>query len=56
MNNARVRLEQEVERLGGHYARILDELIDARHDDVKGEAWLSGRYRYMLFRRPSAKT
>jgi hypothetical protein len=56
MNNARVRLEQEVERLGGHYAHILDELVDARRDDVTGQAWLSGRYTYVLYRRPSAKT
>ena len=55
MNKARVRLEQEVERLGGHYAHILDEVVDARRDDVTGQAWLSGRYTYVLYRRPSGK-
>jgi hypothetical protein len=57
MTKTRVRLEQEVERLGGQYAHILDELVDTRHDDVKGQTWLSGRYRYMLYRRAAgAKT
>jgi hypothetical protein len=32
------RLEQEVARLGGRYAHVLDEAIDIKHDEVKGEA------------------
>ena len=51
MNHARVRLEQEVARLGGDYAHVLDEVIDVRHDDAKGEAWLRGRFTYVLYRR-----
>jgi len=48
MDTAAVRLEQEVSRLGGHYAHVLDESIDSRHDDIKGDAWLHGRFVYML--------
>jgi hypothetical protein len=48
---ARECLEQEVARLGGHYAHVLDESVDSRHDDVTGEAWLHGRFTYMLYSR-----
>ncbi len=43
------RLEQEVLRLGGSYAHVLDESIDSRHDDVTGERWLHGCFTYMLY-------
>src|SRR5579864_2418239 len=51
-----VRLEQELARLGGRYARVLDEHVDSRHDPVLGEAWLHGAFTYMLYRsgRPRA--
>ncbi|MBI4521071.1 MAG: hypothetical protein HY701_09545 [Gemmatimonadetes bacterium] len=45
------RLRQEVARLGGHYAHVLDESIDSRHDDAKGESWLHGQFSYVLYRR-----
>jgi hypothetical protein len=48
------RLCQEVGRLGGDYAHVLEEFIDAHHDDASGEAWLHGRCSYLLLRRPSA--
>jgi hypothetical protein len=48
--NAEARLAQEVARLGGDLAHVLDEHIDTRHDDVAGEAWLQGRFSYMLYR------
>jgi hypothetical protein len=51
MVQARSRLEQEVVRLDGDYAHVLGESIDARHDDVTGEAWLHGRFTYVLYRR-----
>ena len=54
MAQLRDRLHQEVVRLGGHYAHVLEESIDSRHDDVSGEAWLHGRFSYLLLRRPSA--
>ena len=52
MVNAENRLMQEVARLGGHFAHVLDEAIDPRHDDAAGEAWLHGRFSYVLYRRP----
>ena len=50
MANAQTRLAQEVARFGGRYAHVLDESIDIRHDAAAGEAWLHGRFSYMLFR------
>ena len=51
MSNAESRLMQEVARLGGHYAHVHDEAIEPKHDDAAGEAWLHGRFSYMLYRR-----
>ena len=48
MTRTTSRLRQEVERLGGRYAHVLEESIDSRRDDATGEAWLTGRFRYML--------
>ena len=53
MAEARARIVQEVARLGGDYAHVLDETVDSRRDDAKGEAWLRGRFKYVLYRRPS---
>jgi hypothetical protein len=53
MANARARLAQEIDRLGGDYAHVNEESIHTRHDDAAGEAWLHGRFSYMLYRRPS---
>jgi hypothetical protein len=52
MANAESRVVQEVARLGGHFAHIHDEAIDPKHDDATGQAWLHGRFSYMLYRRP----
>jgi len=52
MAHASGRLEQEVARLGGTYAHVLDESIDSRHDDATGTAWLHGCFTYVLYRRP----
>lgn len=51
MNQATSRVEQEVARLGGDYAHVFDEAIDVRRDDAKNEAWLRGRFSYVLYRR-----
>jgi hypothetical protein len=51
MVNAQSRLVQEVARLGGDFAHVVDEAIDPKHDDAAGEAWLHGRFSYMLYRR-----
>ena len=52
MATAEVRLAQEVARLGGDFAHVHEEAIDPKHDDIAGETWLHGRFRYMLYRRP----
>ena len=52
MVQARIRLEQEVARLGGNYAHVLSESVDSKHDSVSGEAWLRGCLTYMLYRQP----
>ena len=52
MAQAHARLTQEIARLGGEYAHVLDESVDSRHDDVTGESWLHGRFSYILYRRP----
>jgi hypothetical protein len=44
------RLQQEVDRLGGSCAHVLDERIEVRHDAASDEAWLHGRFTYMLYR------
>jgi hypothetical protein len=48
MTRTRERLAEEVARLGGRCAHVLGESIDTRHDPVTGEAWLHGRFTYML--------
>ena len=52
MSTAEHRLEQEVTRLGGDFAHVHDEAIDPKHDEAAGEAWLHGRFTYVLYRRP----
>ena len=54
MADAERRLVQEVARLGGDFAHVHQEAIDPKHDDAAGEAWLHGRFNYMLYRRPRA--
>jgi hypothetical protein len=53
MAETATRLEQEILRLGGHYAHVLDESIDTRHDGATSESWLYGRFTYMLYREPA---
>jgi hypothetical protein len=53
MVQTRARLEQEIHRLGGDYAHVLGESVDSRHDEATGEAWLCGRFTYVLYRRTS---
>ena len=50
MTQVRYRLSQEIARLGGRYAHVLDESVDTRHDASAGEAWLHGDFTYMLYR------
>lgn len=55
MAHVRSRLEQEVARLSGDYAHVLQESIDIRRDDASGESWLQGRFTYLLLRRQPAR-
>ena len=50
MKRTTLRLRQEVVRLGGRYAHVLEESIDSRHDDATGEGWLAGRFKYSLLK------
>lgn len=45
------RLHQEIVRLGGDYAHVLNESIEPRHNEASGESWLHGRFTYVLYRR-----
>jgi hypothetical protein len=54
MRQTRQRLEQEIARLGGQYAHVGNESIEVRHDEARGEAWLRGRFTYVLYRRGNA--
>lgn len=51
MGETRHRLGQELARLGGDYAHVLHESIDSRRNDALREAWLHGRFTYVLYRR-----
>jgi hypothetical protein len=50
MASAQARIVQEVHRLSGDYAHVHDESIESKHDDAAGEAWLHGRFSYVLYR------
>lgn len=50
MSKVRTRLQQEILRLGGNYAHVLDETVDSHHNDVTNESWLHGSFTYMLYR------
>ena len=52
MADAHSRLMQEAVRLDGDFAHVHSESIEPKHDEVAGEAWLHGRFDYMLYRRP----
>lgn len=55
MAHVTTRLEQEVARLGGDYAHVVDEHVDSRRDDLTTESWLHGRFSYVLYRRGPAQ-
>lgn len=50
MAQANTRLAEEIARLDGQYAHVVNESIDTRHDGATGEAWLHGRFTYVLYR------
>ena len=52
MTRARERIAQEVVRLGGSCAHVLDEAITSRRDDAAEEMWLTGSFRFVLYTHP----
>ena len=52
MAQAGQRLAQEVLRLGGDWAHVLNESIGSKHDERTGESWLHGQFSYVLYRKP----
>jgi hypothetical protein len=48
MVQARNRLKQEIARLGGDCAQVLDEHVESKYDVVRGESCLQGWFRYIL--------
>jgi hypothetical protein len=50
MARASERLLEEISRLGGRYAHVLNESIATKRDAAAGEAWLHGRFTYVLYR------
>jgi hypothetical protein len=52
MTEAVRRLEQEVRRLSGRYAHVLSEIVGSRRNDALNEAWLHGRFTYVLYSDP----
>ena len=51
ITSAEARLRREVARLGGDCAHVHTETIDTKRDDATAQAWLHGRFGYVLFRR-----
>ena len=51
---ARARIGDEVTRLGGSCAHVVDEVIAVRRDDGSGDFWLSGTFRYVMYVHPPA--
>ena len=52
MTQTRTRVAQEVNRLGGDCAHVLNESVDSKHNAVTGEAWLHGCFDCMIYRLP----
>ena len=52
MTTASTRVAQEVNRLGGSCAHVLNESADSKHDAVSGQAWLHGSFDCMIYREP----
>ena len=55
MAQAGLRLGQEVLRLGGDWAHVLNESIASKHDERSGESWLHGQFSYVLYRKPEPR-
>lgn len=49
---AETRMVQEVARLGGSCAHVVDEVITAKVDDANAGFSLHGRFRYVMYTHP----
>jgi hypothetical protein len=49
---AEERIRQEVLRLGGSCAHVVDEAITAKTDDAAALFWLRGRFRFVMYVHP----
>jgi hypothetical protein len=54
MAEAERRMIQEVLRMGGSCAHVLEEVVTAKIDDASSIFWLRGRFRYVMYRHPTA--
>lgn len=52
LEQAEKRISEEVARLGGSCAHVLDEAITAKLDDAQAEFALHGRFRYVMYVHP----
>ena len=55
MQRVNARVIQEIARTGGHYAHVLKEAVDSKHNDVSGEAWLHGMFTYVVYRKAAKR-
>ncbi len=53
LERAEARMVQEVARLGGSCAHVVDEVISAKVDDANAMFSLHGRFRYVMYTHPS---
>ena len=53
MAHAEGRLAQEIARFGGDCAHVHQESIEVCHAEATNEAWLRGRFSYLVYRLPS---
>ena len=53
MAAARARIAQEVDRLHGSCAHVVDEQITSKTSDATGEFWLIGTFTFVLYRHPA---
>jgi hypothetical protein len=54
MSHARDRMTQEVGRLHGSCAHVLEESITTGHDLATDEFWLAGKFHYLVYVHPAA--
>ena len=53
MAHAEGRLAQEIARFGGDCAHVHQESIEVCHAEAANQAWLHGRFSYLVYRLPS---